>query len=103
MQSAQSKNLRQNRSSDRVEALNLFVTWIKRISNNDVVLVAPAQKHLILESLCFDTASTAVGRFLKGVNMSKTRAPPSGANPSNLVDKRVDTEDDVLHVQVCRP
>ena len=32
--------------------------------------------------------------------MSKTRAPPSGANPSNLVDKRIDTEDDVLHVQV---
>lgn len=40
------------------------------------------------------------GRFLKGVTMSKTRAPPSGANPSNLVDKRIDTEDDVLHVQV---
>ena len=32
--------------------------------------------------------------------MSKTRAPPSGANPSNLVEKRIDTEDDVLHVQV---
>lgn len=39
-------------------------------------------------------------RFLTGVNMSKTRAPPSGANPSNLVDKRIDTEDDVLHIQV---
>ena len=32
--------------------------------------------------------------------MSKTRAPPSGANPSNLVEKRIDTEDDVLHVKV---
>ncbi|CAM9947763.1 unnamed protein product, partial [Discosporangium mesarthrocarpum] len=38
-------------------------------------------------------------RFLKVVGMSKTRAPPSGANPSNLVDRRVDTEDDVLHIQ----
>lgn len=44
----------------------------------------------------------AVGRFLKGMSMSKTRAPPSGANPSNLVEKRIDNEDDVLHVQVCR-
>lgn len=40
-------------------------------------------------------------RFLTGVNMSKTRAPPSGANPSNLVEKKVETEDDVLHIQVC--
>lgn len=39
-------------------------------------------------------------RFLTGVNMSKTRAPPSGADPSNLVEKRIDTEDDVLHIQV---
>lgn len=41
-----------------------------------------------------------VSRFLMGVNMSKTRAPPSGANPSNLVEERIDTEDDVLHIQV---
>lgn len=49
---------------------------------------------------CVVLLSTTAARFLMGMNMSKTRAPPSGANPSNLVDKRVDTEDDVLHVQV---
>lgn len=48
-------------------------------------------------------ALTGVSRFLTGVNMSKTRAPPSGANPSNLVEQRIDTEDDVLHIQVCVP
>ncbi|CAM9175989.1 unnamed protein product, partial [Choristocarpus tenellus] len=37
-------------------------------------------------------------KFLRVVGMSKTRAPLSGANPSNLVDKRIETEDDVLHV-----
>ncbi|CAN0273248.1 unnamed protein product, partial [Ectocarpus sp. 12 AP-2014] len=44
-------------------------------------------------------ALAAFRKFLKGMNMSKTRAPPSGANPSNLVEKRIDNEDDVLHVQ----
>ena len=27
------------------------------------------------------------------------RAPPSGANPSNLVGKQVETEDDILHIK----
>ncbi|CAM9225977.1 unnamed protein product, partial [Phaeothamnion confervicola] len=38
-------------------------------------------------------------RFARLLGGRKTRAPPSGANPSNLADKRIDTEDDVLFVQ----
>lgn len=50
-----------------------------------------------------EVSGVYVSRFLMGVNMSKTRAPPSGANPSNLVEERIDTEDDVLHIQVFFP
>eukprot|EP00667_Euglena_gracilis_P000067 EG_transcript_67 len=31
--------------------------------------------------------------------VEKPRAPPSGANPSNLAKQRIDTEDDVLHLK----
>ena len=34
-----------------------------------------------------------------GFGKSKPRAPPSGANPSNLVKGTVHTEDDVLHIR----
>ena len=34
------------RTFNRVETLNLFVTRTKTYSNSDVVLTAPAQKHL---------------------------------------------------------
>jgi hypothetical protein len=39
-------------------------------------------------------------RLARQLNLgaTKTRAPPSGANPSTLVDRRIDTEDDVLFV-----
>ena len=44
-QSAES-NSWEVRTFDRVETLNLVVTWTKGYSNNDVVLAAPEQKHL---------------------------------------------------------
>lgn len=40
------------------------------------------------------------GGFLaKSVGDKRPRCPPSGGNPSNLVGMRIDTEEDVLHLQ----
>jgi hypothetical protein len=45
-------------------------------------------------------STSLLARLARRMNRGrKTRAPPSGANPSNLVDKTIDTEDDVLFVQ----
>ena len=47
----------------------------------------------------FVTAGEKRGGFLSSLFASKPRAPPSGANPSNLVNEAIETEDDVLFVK----
>ncbi|CAM9378337.1 unnamed protein product [Chrysoparadoxa australica] len=38
-------------------------------------------------------------RFTERLGLAKSRAPPSGANPSNLAERPIDTEDDVLFIK----
>jgi hypothetical protein len=45
-----------------------------------------------------DASASFDDRRRLNLGATKTRAPPSGANPSTLVDRRIDTEDDVLFV-----
>ena len=60
--SFEDKSCAKVRTFNRVETLNLFVTRTKTYSNSDVVLTAPAQKHLSPEE--YHTQASKQGDLL---------------------------------------